>query len=107
MENQNYQGPNGNGQGPHNGNNNNNGNNGGNGSGEPPRRQSIMLFLIAALITLLGMSFFMGNIGGSSSEEITYNAFLDMVKEGKVKEVLINQGQSVKAGELLIIMEAQ
>ena len=89
MENQNYQGPNGNGQGPHNGNNNNNGNNGGNGSGEPPRRQSIMLFLIAALITLLGMSFFMGNIGGSSSEEITYNSFLDMVKEGKVKEVLI------------------
>ena len=90
MENQNYQGPNGNGQGPHNGNNNNNnGNNGGNGGGEPPRRQSIMLFLIAALITLLGMSFFMGNIGGSSSEEITYNAFLDMVKDGKVKEVLI------------------
>ncbi len=90
MENQNYQGPNGNGngQGPHNG-NNNNGNNGGNGNGEPPRRQSIMLFLIAALITLLGMSFFMGSLGGSSSEEITYNAFLDMVKEGKVKEVLI------------------
>ncbi len=88
MENQNYQGPGGNGQGPHNG--NNNGNNGGNnGNGEPPRRQSIMLFLIAALITLLGMSFFMGNLGGASSEEITYNAFLDMVEEGKVKEVLI------------------
>ena len=89
MENHNYQGPSGNGQGPHNGNNNNNGNNGGNGNGEPPRRQSIMLFLIAALITLFGMSFFMGNLGGSSSEEITYNAFLDMVKDGKVKEVLI------------------
>lgn len=87
MENQNYQGPGGNGQGPHNG--NNNGNNGGNGSGEPPRRQSIMLFLIAALITLLGMSFFMGNLSGSASEEISYNAFLDMVEEGKVKEVLI------------------
>ncbi len=95
MENQNYQGPGGNGQGPHNGNNNNNGNNGGNGSGEPPRRQSIMLFLIAALITLLGMSFFMGNLGGSSSEEITYNAFLDMVEEGKVKEVLITPDEIV------------
>ncbi len=89
MDNQNYQGPNGNnGQGPHNGNNSGN-NNGNNGGGEPPRRQSIMLFLIAALITLLGMSFFMGNLGGSSSDEITYNAFLDMVKDGKVKEVLI------------------
>ncbi len=90
MDNQNYQGPSGNGHGPNNGNNNNNnGNNGGNGNGEPPRKQSIMLFLVAALITLLGMSFFMGNLGGSSTDEITYNAFLDMVAEGKVKEVLI------------------
>ena len=86
MENQNYQGPNNNGQGSPNGNHNNNGSN---GNGEPPRRQSLMLFLIAALITLFGMSFLMGNLNGSSSEEISYNEFLDMVEDEKVEKVVI------------------
>nr|MBQ8252371.1 ATP-dependent zinc metalloprotease FtsH [Lachnospiraceae bacterium] len=49
-----------------------------------------MLLLIAALITLFGMSFFMNGLSGnSSSQEISYNEFLDMVEEGKVEEVLI------------------
>ncbi len=87
MENQNYQGPGNHGSGPQNG--NNNGNNSNNGNGEPPKRQSFMLLLVAALITLVGMSFLMNNLTGSSSEEISYNAFLDMVEDGKVEKVLI------------------
>ena len=91
MENQNYQGPGGNGpQNNNNNGNNNNNNNGGNESGGPQKRQNFMLLLIAALITLFGMSFFMNGLSGnSSSQEISYNEFLDMVEEGKVEEVLI------------------
>ncbi len=91
MENQNYQGSGGNGsQNNNNNGNNNNNNNGGNGSGGPQKRQNFMLLLIAALITLFGMSFFMNGLSGSSSsKEISYNEFLDMVEEGKVEEVLI------------------
>lgn len=92
MENQNYQGQGNNGpqNSNNNGNNNNNNNNGGNGSGGPQKRQNFMLLLIAALITLFGMSFFMNGLSGSSSsKEISYNEFLDMVEDGKVQEVLI------------------
>ena len=49
MDNQNYQGPQNNG-----GNGNNNGN-GGNDQKGPQKRQSFMLLLVAALITLLSM----------------------------------------------------
>ena len=91
MENQNYQGQGGNGpQNNNNNGNNNNNNNGGNGSGGPQKRQNFMLLLIAALITLFGMSFFMNGLSGSSSsKEISYNEFLDMVETWKVQEVLI------------------
>lgn len=56
MDNQNYQGPQNNG-----GNGNNNGN-GGNDQKGPQKRQSFMLLLVAALITLLSMSFLMNSV---------------------------------------------
>lgn len=93
MDNHNYQGPSGNGG--NNGNNNNNrngGNNGGN-QGGPQKRQSLMLLLLAALITLVAMSFFMSSMSGSSTKEITYNQFLDMVEEDKVESVLLTPEQ--------------
>lgn len=86
MEHQNYQGPQDNGNGP--GQNGQNGN-GQNGNGGPQKRQSFMLFLLAALITLLFMSFLMRSLSGSSEQEISYNEFLDMVEQGKVESVLI------------------
>ncbi len=90
MENQNYQGSGNNGSGSQNGNHNNNNPGGGNSNGgNGPQKQSFMLLLVAALITLLGVSFFMNNLTGGSSKEITYNEFLDMVEDGKVEKVLI------------------
>ena len=83
MDNQNYQGPQNNG-----GNGNNNGN-GGNDQKGPQKRQSFMLLLVAALITLLSMSFLMNSVSNSSSKEITYDEFLQMIEDGKVDSVLI------------------
>lgn len=95
MENQNYQnnGNNINGSGGQNHGNNsgNNGGNNGQGSGGngPQKGQSLMVLLIASLIVLLGMSYIMRLMTDSSSKEITYNEFLDMVEDGKVESVVI------------------
>lgn len=89
MDNQNYQGPQNNG-----GNGNNNGN-GGNDQKGPQKRQSFMLLLVAALITLLSMSFLMNSVSNSSSKEITYDEFLQMVEDGKVDSVLIKSDKIV------------
>lgn len=102
MDNQNYQNPQngsgGNGNGPsggrdNRGSNGSGNNNNGNGNGGPQKRQSLMLLLIAALITLLFMSFIMRSVTNSSSQEITYNEFLDMVEAGKVESVFITPDQ--------------
>lgn len=80
--------------GPGNG-NNNQGNNGGNGNGNgsgngrDPKKQSIILFLIAALITLLMMSSFMKMMSGETEKEISYNEFIQMMEAGDVESVEI------------------
>lgn len=67
-----------------------NGNNGGNGNGgKDPRRQNIIMFLIAALISLLLISSFVKLLTGGSEQEISYNEFISMLEEGKVETVLI------------------
>ncbi len=94
MNNENYHGSeSGGGRGNgNNGNNNNNGNNGNGGNGSPGR-QSFFLLLVAALITLMVMSFLMRSVGGDSSQEITYDAFLTMVREDKVESVVITDSE--------------
>lgn len=99
MENQNYQNDGNNINGPggqNNGNKpgNNGGNNGqGSGTNGPQKGQSLMVLLIASLIVLLGMSYIMRLMTDSSSKEITYNEFLDMVEAGKVESVVITSDQ--------------
>lgn len=69
-----------------------NGNGGSGGSGGPgkdPRKQSIILFLIAALISLLLVSSFVKLITGDSEKEISYNEFITMVESKKVDTVVI------------------
>ena len=66
-------------------NNQNNQNNNQNG---PQKRQSLFMLLIAVLITIMGMSFFMNLMSGADSE-ITYSEFLKMVKNNEVKSVVI------------------
>lgn len=88
----NYNGGNG-----YNNNSQGNGNKGPNGSGGPgghqPKGQGLLLLLAAALITMIGMSFFMKTITGASTQEVTYNEFLEMVEEGKVDSVEITDEQ--------------
>ncbi|MCI2048919.1 MAG: ATP-dependent zinc metalloprotease FtsH [Lachnospiraceae bacterium] len=73
-------------------NDNNNPNGGQGGNGQPPR-QNLFIFLIAALVTLLCVSFFMSSLGSSTKKEITYNEFVSMVEKGEVKSVVIESSQ--------------
>lgn len=85
MDNENYQ----NGSNNRNGNNNSGSGPGGTGT-NTPRGQNVMFLLLAALIVLLVMSYFMRTMSGSTSREITYNEFLDMVEAGEVEKVVIS-----------------
>ncbi|MBQ1172425.1 MAG: ATP-dependent zinc metalloprotease FtsH [Lachnospiraceae bacterium] len=69
-------------------NQNNNPNNQNNNQNGPQKKQSLFMLLIAVLITIMGMSFFMNLLSGSDTE-ISYSDFLDMVKGGEVESVLI------------------
>lgn len=76
------------------GRNNNGGNGGGNGqNGRNPKRQSIFLLVVASLVTLLMVSYFMSVANGGSTREISYNEFISMVDEGKVDHVEIGTDQ--------------
>ncbi|MGN0248081.1 MAG: ATP-dependent metallopeptidase FtsH/Yme1/Tma family protein, partial [Lachnospiraceae bacterium] len=69
-------------------NQNNNPNNQNNNQNGPQKKQSLFMLMIAVLITIMGMSFFMSLMSGSDSE-ISYSEFLKMVKSGEVESVLI------------------
>ena len=64
----------------------------GNGGGpsKNPKKQNIILFVIAALISLLLVSAFMNFMTGSSEREISYNEFIQMLDEDKVASVTID-----------------
>lgn len=81
-----YDGGHGSGGGPS---NNNNGGNGSGGPGKDPRKQSIIMFVIAALLSLLLVSTFVKIITGDSEKEISYNEFIQMLEEEKVESVVI------------------
>ena len=68
---------------------------GGNGSagngndGMPPKKQNLLFLLIASLITLVCMSYFMRSFNEAATNEIPYNQFVTMLEEGKVESVYI------------------
>jgi len=68
------------------GNNQTPGGNNQGGNGQMPKRPSILVLLIAALLSLLCMSYFMSLMSGDTNE-ISYNEFLQMVDDGKVESV--------------------
>lgn len=86
-----------------NGNNGNSGNRGGNngnggnrngGQGDPgPGRQSLLILLVAALVTLFCMSYFMKVLNNATNKEIPYNEFIDMVEAGQIESVEIGTDQ--------------
>ena len=78
-----FNGGNGNGSG-----NGSQGPNGSGGSGQNnPRRTSLILLAIAAIVTLISMSLFMRMINNATNQEITYGKFQELVEDGKAAEV--------------------
>lgn len=78
--NYNDQGPNG--QGP----------NGNGGSGGPKNKSSLLVLLICVLATLLIWTVFSNILQSSTSKEITYDKFLEMLDKGEVKSVELQSG---------------
>lgn len=61
----------------------------------PKNKQSFLVFLVCLLVSLICMSFFSSMMGKSTSSEITYDKFLSLLKEDKIKEVVIEENTKV------------
>ncbi|MBS6194320.1 MAG: ATP-dependent zinc metalloprotease FtsH [Clostridiales bacterium] len=81
--------PNNNNQGPNGQNNNENG-----GPQNPKNKSSLLVLVVCALVTLLIWTLFSNVMQGSTSKEIAYDEFIEMLEEGKVKSVEV-QGDDV------------
>lgn len=73
--------------------NGNGGGNGNNNNGKDPKKQSLIIMVIAAVLSLLCISYFMRAVSGATTVEISYNEFIDMVEHGKIKSVKIESNQ--------------
>ena len=76
--------------------NDSNGNGGGNGNknqGGAPKKQNLLLLLVAVLMTLLAVSYLMKLMNGSSTKEITYNEFITMLTEDSIEKIEITDDQ--------------
>ena len=69
-------------------NNDNKNNNGGNRKG-----QSLIIFLICLMVGLIGMSLFSGALDSSTSREITYDKFIDMLENDEIASVEIGSSR--------------
>ncbi len=67
-------------------------NNGGGNNKKPKNRQSLFMFLMMCSIVMLAWTYF-GDTGNSSSKEITYTEFLDMVEDETISSVEIEGNQ--------------
>ncbi len=69
-----------------------------NGGGDPrdpngqKNRSSLLILLVCVLVTLLIWTLFSNVMSNSSSKEITYDKFLEMLDEGNVKSVELRNG---------------
>lgn len=63
------------------------GNENGGGNNQSPKKVNILLFLVAALLTLVCMSYFMKAATGATTEELSYSEFLKKVDAGEVESV--------------------
>ncbi|MCI8465611.1 MAG: ATP-dependent zinc metalloprotease FtsH [Lachnospiraceae bacterium] len=67
----------------------------GNGNGGKPGRnnQMILLLVVAAVVTLLCVSMMSSFLSDGTRTEVPYSEFVEMVKDGKVKSVVIKQDE--------------
>lgn len=76
--------------------NNQNGSNNGPGNRKGPKNgQTIIIFLIVTVITLIVMALFNSMMNGTTNQEITYNKFMEMLDNGEVDSVVIESNQYV------------
>lgn len=73
--------------------NGNNGGNGNNNNGKDPKKQSIIIMITAAVLSLLCISYFTRAVSGATTVEISYNKFIEMVDAGSVESVKIESNQ--------------
>ncbi len=82
----------GNGSSGGNGNNGGNSGNGGNGGGNSGKnQQNLFMLLVAAFCVILFMSYVMR--ASSSSTQLTYTEFIDMLEDGKVARIELGDSQ--------------
>ncbi len=55
-----------------------------------PKKQSLLFFLIACLVTLLFVSYFMKAVNGATTQEISYDQFIKMLESDMVSSVYID-----------------
>ena len=63
------------------------GQNGNRDDGIPKNKSSLLVLLICVLATLLIWTLFSNIIQSSTSKKITYDKFVEMLEEGKIKAV--------------------
>ena len=78
-----------------NGQGNGNGNGGNNGNNQNPKKQNLLILLIAALISLLCISYFMSVITDATDQKITYNKFVEMIEANQIQSVEIKSSEIV------------
>lgn len=66
--------------------------NGGQEPQNPKNKSSLLVLLICVLATLLIWTLFSNIIQSSTSKEITYDKFVEMLKDGKIKSVELQDG---------------
>ena len=66
--------------------------NGDQGSQNPKNKSSLLVLLICVLATLLIWTLFSNIIQSSTSKKITYDKFVEMLEEGKIKAVELQDG---------------
>ena len=71
------------------------GSGGSGGSGNDPRKQSLIMLAVAAIVTLLCISMFMKMMTGATNQEISYNAFIDMIAKEKIESVTVESDRVV------------
>ena len=54
-----------------------------------PRRQNIILLLVAALVTMICMTYFLRAFSENTNQEWTYTQFIQAVDEGRVDSIVI------------------
>ena len=66
-----------------------------NGGNQPKGPQTLIILLVAGIITMLLFSFVNGLVADSSQKKITYNEFLTMVEEGEVDKVFLDSDKII------------